>query len=151
MTYIIKNQLDGATTKVHAEHIRPANLNEWDIPVDKQGNKLRPSRYVVPPMNSSDESETDSEENIPLNILAKRYRRERSDSDSEDSIPLAELRQRLRERKQREIDEKSSDSSPDIIPTADLSSSDDMNINVVNKSRVKRKKRRQVRYRFHSF
>lgn len=31
-TYVIKNQLDGKTVKVHADLLKPANIDEWPIP-----------------------------------------------------------------------------------------------------------------------
>lgn len=101
VTYIIKNQLTGATTKVHAEQIRLANIEDWDIPTEN-GRPLRAANYVVPPVvdNSNDSgsaysADSDSENDVPLAKLAKRYRQERNNSDSESSIPLLELRKRL--------------------------------------------------------
>ena len=34
VTFMIRSQLDGNVTKVHAQHLRPANLNEWEIPTE---------------------------------------------------------------------------------------------------------------------
>ena len=34
VSFRIKNQLDGTVTKAHAEHLRLANVDEWDIPKD---------------------------------------------------------------------------------------------------------------------
>ena len=31
MTYIIKNQLDGSTSKVYAEMLRLANIEDWEL------------------------------------------------------------------------------------------------------------------------
>jgi len=102
VTYIIKSQLDGSTTKVHAQHLRPANLDDWEIPKDKTGKQLRPSNYVVPPVETSDESDI-SDTNVGQNdCLKRRYRRVRADSSSEEDIPLSELREKIRSRQDRE-------------------------------------------------
>lgn len=109
VTFIIKNQLDGSTSKVHAQHLRLANITEWEIPRDKSGRKLRPSHFVVPPVESESESDTSGSNEDNDRFLMRRYRRERSDSSSEDDIPLAELRDRIRSRKERmEAEEASS-------------------------------------------
>ena len=81
---------------------RYADLNEWQIPEDKTRKKLRPSNYVVPPDDSSSESDTDEgQDRNRQGQLSKRYRRARSDSSSEDDIPLAELREKIRSRQMR--------------------------------------------------
>ena len=100
VTFVIKNQLDGSTVKVHAQHLRYADINEWELPKDKTGKRLRPSNYVVPP-NTSSSSESDSDlGHCPKRrgYVTERYRRARSDSSSEDDIPLAELRDKIRSR-----------------------------------------------------
>ena len=43
-------------------------------------------------------SSSDSDDNIPLAKLAKKYRHERNHSDDEDDIPLLELHKRMRSR-----------------------------------------------------
>lgn len=99
VSYVIKNQLNGSTTKVHAEHIRLANVDEWQIPVDKTNRPLRSTQYVVPPVSDeSSSSDTNDEESIPLAKLAKKYRKERDNSDNESDIPLMELKRRINER-----------------------------------------------------
>ena len=58
-----------------------ANVDEWEIPTDKLGRKLRKTQYVVSPEHSSSDNEisTDTEEdNEPLIKIAKRFRRERA-------------------------------------------------------------------------
>ena len=35
ITFIIKNQLTGTTSKAHAVNLRKANLDDWEIPKDK--------------------------------------------------------------------------------------------------------------------
>ena len=87
---------------MHAEHIRLAHVDEWEIPNDATGRPLRPTNYVVLPAGDSSQS-SDSEhgqDHTPLSRLARRQRHVRSDSDSEDSIPLMELAKRLRARAQ---------------------------------------------------
>ncbi len=32
VTYVIRNQLDGVVVRVHAEHLRLAKVEEWEIP-----------------------------------------------------------------------------------------------------------------------
>ncbi|MCG8075689.1 MAG: hypothetical protein JAY75_05545, partial [Candidatus Thiodiazotropha taylori] len=99
VTYIIKNQLDGSTSKVHAEMLRLANIADWNT-AKSTGQRLRDAAYVVPPEVSDSNSDSDPEMNVPLNKLAKKYRHEREDSDSEDDIPLMELSKRLKARNQ---------------------------------------------------
>ena len=97
VSFIIKNQLTGSTTKAHARHLRPANIDNWEIPKENQGRPLRKSIYVVPPEDSNDNISTDeSDEDIPLAKIAKKYRKERDDWSSEEDIPLMELKKRLR-------------------------------------------------------
>ena len=93
VTYIIKSQLDGSTSKVHAEMLRHANIEDWEITEDSNNRRLRDAAYVIPPQTSesSSDSESDPDMNVPLAELSKRYRHERQDSDSEDNIPLMEL------------------------------------------------------------
>ena len=113
VSFIIKNQLDGSTTKSHANHLRLANVDEWVIPTDKLGRKLRKTQYVVSPEHSSSDNEisTDTEEdNEPLIKIAKRYRRERQNSSSESDIPKMELAKRLQ---QQDESSKQSDLSTD--------------------------------------
>ena len=110
VTFLIRNQLDGKTTKTHAEHLRKANIEDWDIPMDTEGKPKRRAAYVVPP----DESETDDssdDESVPLAKLAERYRKERENSDNEDNIPQLELRRRLNRKS--ETDESESKSETD--------------------------------------
>ena len=99
VSFLIRNQLDGTTTKSHAEHLRLAHVDEWEIPTDKLGRKLRKTQYVVSPEHSSSDNEvsTDTEEdNEPLIKIAKRFRRERANSSSESDIPKLELSKRLK-------------------------------------------------------
>ena len=77
--------------------LRLAHVDEWQIASDEQSRRLRDAAYVIPPQASESGSDTDSEsdENIPLAKLAKRCRHERESSSDEDDIPLMELRKRL--------------------------------------------------------
>ena len=100
VSYVIKNQLDGSTSKVHAEMLRLANIADWQISKDENCRRLRDAAYVIPPApsDSDSSSDSDSESNLPLAKLAKRYRHERETSEDEEDIPLLELRNRLRHR-----------------------------------------------------
>ncbi|CAC5402494.1 unnamed protein product [Mytilus coruscus] len=54
----IKFELDGTTTKAHAEQIRLAKL-DWEIPNNNQGKALRKAAYVVPVESQSEDSSDD--------------------------------------------------------------------------------------------
>ena len=97
-TYVIKNQLNGSTCKVHAEMLRLANIEDWQISKDENDKRLRDAAYVIPPEPSDSDSDSDPEMNLPLAKLAKRYRHERETFEDEEDIPLLELRNRLRHR-----------------------------------------------------
>ena len=47
--YVIKNQLDGFTSHVHAEMLRLAHVDEWQIAKDEQSRRLRDAAYVILP------------------------------------------------------------------------------------------------------
>ena len=99
--YVIRNQLDGVVVKTHAEHLRIAKIENWDIPPDDSSKPYRMAAYVVPPQESSEKgSSSESEGGNPLSTVTKRYRRERDGSSDEEDIPLAELAGRLQARKQ---------------------------------------------------
>ena len=109
-TFLIRNQLDCKTTKTHAEHLRKADIEEWDIPMNTEDKPKRRAAYVIPP----DESETDDssdDESVPLAKLAERYIKERENSDNEDNIPQLGLRRRLNRKS--ETDESESKSETD--------------------------------------
>ena len=97
VTFVLKHQLDGTiVNKVHAQDIRKAPVDDWEIP-PLQGHMLRKTNYVVPPENDDSQSETGSDDDkAPLARIAQRYRRQRHDSDSEEDIPLMELAKRLK-------------------------------------------------------
>ena len=54
VAFKIKNQLDGTTTKAHAEQLRLVKIDEWEIPKNDDGHRLRRARYVVPPESDSE-------------------------------------------------------------------------------------------------
>ena len=115
-SYVIKNQLDGSTSRVHAEMLRAANIDEWVIQTSTDGRPLRKTAYVIPPEESSNEESSDTKQEGPYEKLAKKYQKERDDSDEEDNIPLMELAKRLKARdamKQEENEESNMDSSVD--------------------------------------
>ena len=73
VSYVIKNQLDGTTSKVHSEMLRLANIDDWQVPKTQDNRHLRDAAYVVPPQASDSElsSDSDSEMDVPLAKLAK--------------------------------------------------------------------------------
>ena len=68
VSFVIKNQLDGSTTKAYAGDIRLANIDDWQISKNANNRRLRDAAYVIPPQPSDSETESDSdlEENVPL-------------------------------------------------------------------------------------
>ena len=89
VTFIVKNQLDGSTAKVHAEHLPKTNLEQWEIPKEQTGRPSRKAAYAIPPSESESEGDsTDSSDskNKPLDKIAKRHRKERVGSDEGDEI-----------------------------------------------------------------
>ena len=85
-------------SKVHAEMLRLANIEDWQISKDATNKRLRDATYVIPPEPSDSDSDSDSKMNLPFTKLAKRYRHEMETSEDEEDIPLLELRNRLRHR-----------------------------------------------------
>ena len=61
VSYVIKNQLDGSTSHVHAESLRNANIDEWDMEYRKD-SRLRDATLAVP-MQDTVDSDTDSNSN----------------------------------------------------------------------------------------
>ena len=67
VSFHLKNQLDGSATKAHAENIRLANIDNWEIPKDRKGRLTRRARFVAPLSSSSDESDNElSDDERPL-------------------------------------------------------------------------------------
>lgn len=69
VSFIVKNQLNGTTTKAHARHLHHAKLDEWEIPQNLGGRVLRQTQYVVPPENVSEEENSDDEGETSLQRL----------------------------------------------------------------------------------
>ena len=67
VSFVIKSQLDGSTTKAYAGDIRLANIDDWHSK-DANNRRLRDAAYLIPPQPSDSETEFDSdpEENVPL-------------------------------------------------------------------------------------
>ena len=75
--------------------LRLANVEDWQMSKDENSKRLRDAAYVISP-NASSDSDSDSEMNVPLAKLAKKYRRERENSENESDIPKMELAKRLK-------------------------------------------------------
>ncbi|KAK3108120.1 hypothetical protein FSP39_001638 [Pinctada imbricata] len=118
LSFKVKNQLDGTTTKTHARHLRQAKIDEWKVPRDSEGNILRKTTYVVPPENS--DSESDVDEPTPQDVAIRHRLQEREGSSDEDDIPLMELRRRLRSREVPPTEIK-----PETVPVAVENSRDE--------------------------
>ncbi|KAK7088948.1 hypothetical protein V1264_024660 [Littorina saxatilis] len=144
VTFVIRNQLDDKTTRVHAEHLRLAKIDDWQIPKDNLGRPRRNVTYVVPPEDSStDKQSSESERETPLATLAKKYRQEREGSSQEDDIPLMELSKRIKARQRRERQRVESDnrSSPSDYSDRAADESDreveDMEVNALQARKKK--------------
>ena len=123
-----------------------ANVDDWQISKSENNRKLRDAAYVIPPQpsESGTEYESDSEDNVPLAKLAKKYRQERETSEDEDGIPLMELKKRLKHRKLRQEENlaetkemgmnedilSDNPSSLSSVPTSD--SEQEMDVNLVD-------------------
>jgi hypothetical protein len=123
LSFIVKNQLNGVTTKTHARHIRPANIAEWPEPKPTERRLLRKSNYVVPPEDSEEEGET--EEMTALERAVRFKRQERADSSDEDDLPLMELRRRWRAREQLDKGHESPVDAQSIKSESDVTDSDE--------------------------
>ena len=146
VTYIIKNQLDGSTSKVHAEMLRLANIEDWELKETKDNRRLCNAAYVIPPQasESSSDSESDPDMNVPLNKLLKRYRHEREDSESEDNIPLMELAKRLKARD--EVSSPVVDSRSEDIEMDSELSSDNLRVDEVQMTRKRSSPRKHKKH-----
>lgn len=152
VSYIIKNQLDGSTSRVHAEMLRHANIDEWEIPKNDNERPMRRPQYAIPPEISESEI-SDSEEDEPLAKLADRHRHERENSEEEENIPLMELAKRLKVRNQANAKSENvesmstdSDSVQSVsTDTSDQLSTDDtaMSVNEIKQSRKLSKSKRK--------
>ena len=108
--------MTGNSTKAHAQHLKPPNIDEWEIPKPSGRRNVRKSKFVVPPSETSD-SESSSEEDITFeDRLIKKHKNERETSSEEDDVPLMELKKRIRNRRQNSEFDSSGDSTDDNIP-----------------------------------
>jgi hypothetical protein len=96
ISFIIKNQLNGTNTNVHAQHLKLATVEEWNIPIENK-TKIN-STYVVTPSSSDEldcnnqsESESENEQDLREKLINK-YRKERESPSNEEDIPLMELK-----------------------------------------------------------
>ena len=113
VNFHLKKQLDGSVTKAHAENIRLANIDNWEIPKDRKGRLTRRAISIAPLRSSSEEGDNElSDDERPLSKIAKKYRRERETSSDEDNIPLMELAKRMREQEFAEAYSPSEDQKP---------------------------------------
>nr|XP_034334394.1 uncharacterized protein LOC117691789 [Crassostrea gigas] len=97
VSFVVRDQLTGLTTKCHARQLRLADILHWPLSqtTEDGGRTLRKTNYVVPPEDeSSSENEDMQLEPLERAIQSKQWEREGS-SDEED-IPLAELQRRIR-------------------------------------------------------
>jgi len=124
VSFIVKNQLDGKTTKAHADQLKLAQVDEWEIPTNTNDRQLRDATYAVPP-DSLDDDVVSEPEREPLRDIVRRHRRERDNSSSEDDIPLMELSKRLKERERRNNATVSAITKTDSSVTSDSSTSGD--------------------------
>jgi len=85
VSYRIKNQLTSKVAKAHAEHLRAANVDRWDIP--DIGRPVRKATLAAPVDSDSSEHSSDSEEDDYLNFKS---RRQRENSMDESDIPIME-------------------------------------------------------------
>ncbi|XP_046368484.2 uncharacterized protein K02A2.6-like [Haliotis rufescens] len=130
VTYIIRNQLDGSTTRAHAEHLRIANLDDWEIPKDTEGRPRRKQHNVISLSSESTSDEEVQGSKDPMSRITKRYRQERSDSDSENDVPLAQLAKRLSARRRDSIDNSTEDNG-----SSESSDNDNVSVNEVKETR----------------
>lgn len=98
VSFVVKDQLTGTTTKCHARQLRLADLAQWPSHISNESDRpMRKTNYVVPP---TDEESSEEEEILePLGREIRHKQKEREDSDDEEDIPLAELQRRLRAKK----------------------------------------------------
>lgn len=119
VSFVIKNQLTGATTKYHARQLRLADISHWPISfsqeIPEDGRSLRRNNYVVPPEKESDSSEEEDIQPEPLEREIQFKKREREESSDEEDIPLAELQQRIRAKKIMDDQQQNTESTEETI------------------------------------
>jgi len=89
VNYTIYNQLTGDTKDVHASHLKHAKLDYWP----KQAKTTtRKARYVVTPdydstdTDSTDDTDFDTDDNLPLSKLRETLRNEEPDKVLTDRV-----------------------------------------------------------------
>ena len=159
MSVLLSNMLDGSTTKAHAQHLRLAKIDEWEIPKTPQGTRLRRAHYAIPPESESlnhddpndheagtpdqnshspsDTSDNESQHALPIAKLASKYRTVRDHSSSESDIPLLELSNWIITHKKRQLRQADSD-SPDS-DYASVTQSDEVMTELVKYSQTPKK------------
>ena len=71
VSFHLKNHLDGSETKAHAENIRLANIDNWEIPKARKGRLTRRAKFVTPLSSSSDDGDNElSDDERPLSKIA---------------------------------------------------------------------------------
>ena len=102
VNFIIKNVVKGTTRKVHALHLRKANL-EWKVPETPPDARNLRRAQLAAPLSTVDSSDTESygnaefidSDDLPLARVRERMAQENL-YDSDD-LPLARVRDALRE------------------------------------------------------
>lgn len=120
VSFIIKDQLTGNSMKAHAQHLKPANVDEWEIPKTAAIKNIRKSKFVIPPETSESELSSEGNEMSFKDRLIRKHRNERETSSEEDEIPPLELKKRIRNRERNYEYESSDDSSDDNIPLSQM-------------------------------
>lgn len=87
LSFNVKSQLIGVTTKTYVRHIKPAEINKWEISNVADG--MRKHIYVVSQEYSDDES--DAQEKSGLDRLFRVKQQGRLDSLDKDDISITEL------------------------------------------------------------
>ena len=151
VSFVIRNQLTGDTRKTHANDIRLANVDQWEVP--EMTRPVRGAQLVERPESSenslsSSSSEEQGQGQNQGQPLADRFRNERSTSSEEGNIPLAELKRRVWQRGERLRDAGNEGSGVDSefkesIHTSPQASTDhsmdeSMSVDEVTRSRSKR-------------
>jgi hypothetical protein len=112
VSFVVKDQLTGATTKCHARQLRLADITLWPTPVNQDyARPMRKTNYVVPP--ADEESSEEEEMPEPLEREIRHKQRERENSEDEEDMPLAELQRRIRAKKIIDQEETKTDSDSD--------------------------------------
>ena len=111
VSFVVKDQLTGTTTKCHARQLRLADITLWPTTVNNDSARpMRRTNYVVPPV---DEESSEEEVPEPLEREVRHKQRERENSEDEEDIPLAELQRRIRAKKIIDEEETKTDSDSD--------------------------------------